>query len=100
MIMVVDITNRLSCCKELLGQFTVYVGDSTTATQNALCGVHTASTANVDKVRVTCQQPTSGRYVFILLPGAGRILHVGDVEVFSESLVVPGGSTAPRPLER
>ena len=81
---VLEITNRQDCCKERLGEFTVYIGNSITATHNTVCATQNADPAKVFKLRVTCQEPVFGRYVFILLPGAGRILNLANVEVFQE----------------
>jgi hypothetical protein len=35
-----------------------------------------------------CAQPLSGLYVFVLLPGANRILNLQEVEVYGEGALM------------
>ena len=84
---------------DLLGVFTVLVGDSETPTDNAVCGrVTDPALSNVAALSITCQQTLEGRYVYILLPGVGRTLNLAEVQVLGTSgahlLVTPPVSEA------
>jgi hypothetical protein len=65
-----------------LGQHEVWVGDDPDSpTSNSLCS---AKDDRSSVVVHSCALPLSGRYVFVLLPGADRILNLQEVEVYGE----------------
>ena len=63
-----------------LGQHEVWVGDDPDSpTSNSLCSAKDDSSSVVVH---PCAQPLSGQYVFVLLPGANRMLNLQEVEVY------------------
>jgi hypothetical protein len=69
-----------------LGQHEVWVGDDfDSPTSNSLCSAKDDSSSVVVHA---CALPLSGLYVFVLLPGANRILNLQEVEVYGEGALM------------
>ena len=85
----VMVYNRVSSIVEYmarLGQHEVWVGDDPDSpTSNSLCSAKDDSSSVVVH---PCAQPLSGLYVFVLLPGANRILNLQEVEVYGEGALL------------
>ena len=85
-----------------LNGFTVYVGDSETPKTNPVCFSQDPydSFGEPAVVVVTCDAPTVGRYVYVLLQGNSRVLNLREVQVFGAGAAVCGAValcvTAPR----
>jgi hypothetical protein len=78
----VTVYNRVSTSSAMgrLGQHEVRVGDDPDSpTSNSLCSAKNDSSSVVVHA---CAQPLSGQYVFVLLPGANRMLNLQEVEVY------------------
>jgi hypothetical protein len=69
-----------------LGEHEVWVGDDPDSpTSNSLCSAKDDSSSVVVH---PCALPLSGQYVFVLLPGANRILNLQEVEVYGEGALM------------
>jgi hypothetical protein len=69
-----------------LGEHEVWVGDDPDSpTSNSLCSAKDDSSSVVVHA---CALPLSGLYVFVLLPGANRILNLQEVEVYGEGALM------------
>jgi hypothetical protein len=80
----VVVHNRLGY-ENRLGQHEVWVGDDPdNPTSNSLCSAKDSSSVVVHP----CTQPLSGQYVFVLLPGANRVLNLREVEVYGEGALM------------
>ena len=68
----------------LLGEYQIWVGDDAEGpTNNTMCdsGVARADAASLVLQHV-CWEPLVGQYVFVLLPGSGRMLNLREVQAF------------------
>jgi hypothetical protein len=76
--------NRGDCCGERLQGFSVYVGNNANdrVLGNAACTVNRDAPVSAPYIAdVTCAAPVIGQYLYILLPGEKKTLHVCEVEV-------------------
>jgi hypothetical protein len=79
-VMVYNRVDTSSTIMGRLGQHEVWVGDDPDSpTSNSLCSAKDDSSSVVVH---PCAQPLSGQYVFVLLPGANRMLNLQEVEVY------------------
>ncbi|XP_074540317.1 uncharacterized protein LOC141801240 [Halichoeres trimaculatus] len=77
------ITNRADCCSEKINGAEVHIGDSLqdNGVANPLAGVISHISAGSSHI-LTVDNDMVGRYVTIVLPGAGRVLTLCEVEVY------------------
>ena len=90
-VVAVRLWQRADCCPERLHGISIYVGDEPSAFDNSLCAAGVDVRA-ADSAIVWCgdggdraETSPKGRYVFVVLPGDGKILTICEAEVYGRS---------------
>uniref|UniRef100_I3JHI7 Si:ch211-215k15.4 n=1 Tax=Oreochromis niloticus TaxID=8128 RepID=I3JHI7_ORENI len=96
----VIITNRGDCCPEMLNGAEIHIGNS--LQDNGAGNPVVAVVSHIPAGRsltITFTRLVEGRYVTVVLPGANRVLHLCEVEVYGyraptgENLAIQGKAT-------
>ena len=90
----VQIENRRDCCRGQLGHFEVWVGRTSGAHASPAVRCHEGTSEDDLNLLLPCH--ATGRFVTIVLPGPGRILHLGELYAIAVSAPsVPPASPSP-----
>ena len=80
----VRVYNRADCCSDRLQGFNVYVGNNPddAVIKNAACATdQNAAMSPPWYTDVTCETPVQGKFLYVQLPGSGKILTLAEVQV-------------------
>eukprot|EP00118_Oscarella_pearsei_P028991 m.3415 g.3415 ORF g.3415 m.3415 type:complete len:2425 (+) comp9369_c0_seq1:116-7390(+) len=88
----ITVTNRGDCCHTRLNGFEIWVGDDNTSggTKNKKCTAKAIPNFGRGETRtITCDSLMHGRYVFVRIPGGGKVLTICEVAVYSDCSLSP-----------